>query len=237
MRVMVIVWVDNHGESMELVKTVIKPYSTEVVVSRSKFLAYIFPCSSIQLFDITLSKIKKEHPHATHHCYAFRIREQGLQERCQDDGEPSMTAGMPIMEVLKGNQITQCGIVVVRYFGGVKLGTGGLARAYGEAARLVIQEAGVATLDEAILLSFELDYSFHGKIEHFIAIYQIAVDVILYQEKINYSIIVAKHRKDIVKNELIEMTAGKVHINEGIELLGFFDKGMFIPFCDEYDAY
>jgi len=232
---MAIVWVSKYGDAMEMLKTVMKHCSLETVVSRSKFIAYIFPCSSIQVFEIILTKIKKEHPQATHHCYAYRIKEQGLQERCQDDGEPSMTAGMPMLEVLKGNHITQCGIVVVRYFGGVKLGTGGLARAYGDAARLVIQEAGLATLEEAVVLSFELDYTLSGKIDYFIATYQLAIDTILYQEKIIYRIITAKHRRDSIERELIEITAGKAIVTQEGELLGFFNKSTFTPFCDTYE--
>lgn len=109
----------------------------EIIVNRSRFICYLTPCSSIEASRLFIKEVQKIHPQASHHCYAY------LSERADssqyygfsDDGEPSGTAGRPMLSVLQGNGIGEICAVVVRYFGGTKLGTGGLQRAYGGSVR------------------------------------------------------------------------------------------------------
>ena len=109
----------------------------EIIVNKSRFICYLSPCTSVEAFKLFLKEVQQLHPQASHHCYAY------LSERAEssqhygfsDDGEPSGTAGRPMLSVLQGNSVGEICAIVVRYFGGTKLGTGGLQRAYGASVR------------------------------------------------------------------------------------------------------
>lgn len=112
----------------------------ETEEKKSRFLAFLVPIAN---FESRLKELRQEHRKASHHVTAFRhMMEDGrIEEGAKDDGEPAGTSGMPILKVMQGAELVDCGIIVVRYFGGTKLGTGGLARAYSKAAKVVIEEA------------------------------------------------------------------------------------------------
>lgn len=112
----------------------------------SKFISYLFPTSSKEHFEGKLDGIKSEYPDATHHCYAWRINPTNTEEFSQDDGEPSGTAGLPILNKLKSYDMINCGCVVVRYYGGTNLGTSGLIQAYGNSAELCLEKASLSTV-------------------------------------------------------------------------------------------
>ena len=107
-------------------------------IKKSKFIAMLFYVDNINCVKLILDKIKQEHSNATHICYAFVIIDDGIKEKAYDDGEPNGTAGKPILECIKKNNLVNTLIVVVRYFGGIKLGAGGLIRAYNQSAKGVI---------------------------------------------------------------------------------------------------
>ena len=111
----------------------------EYEIKKSKFIAMLFYTESSDEIKKIIEKIKKEHSNATHICYAFVILENGIKEKAFDDGEPSSTAGKPILECIKKNNLVNTLVVVVRYFGGIKLGAGGLIRAYASSAKFVIE--------------------------------------------------------------------------------------------------
>lgn len=112
----------------------------EIEIKKSKFIAQIFKINEINGVKKIISKIKEKNKKATHVCFAFRICENGTHEKAFDDGEPSGTAGKPILNVIQKRNLENVLIVVVRYFGGIKLGAGGLVRAYSKAASLVAEE-------------------------------------------------------------------------------------------------
>ncbi len=126
----------------------------------SKFIAYAFPIESIEDFEKRLSKLKKEHLKSRHHCYAYRLGIEGNPYRINDDGEPSGTAGKPIYGQLIKETLSDIAVVVVRYFGGTKLGTSGLIRAYKEATILALNEATVLTktITGTLLISFTYEH-------------------------------------------------------------------------------
>lgn len=127
-------------------KTVIKKTSSKFRDKGSKFLGYLFPCSSAEEFDDQLGRIKSKYPDATHHCYAWRIDPNDIEEFAQDDGEPGGTAGLPILNKLKSSDVVNAGCIVVRYYGGTNLGKSGLIQAYGHTAQLCIEKTSLATL-------------------------------------------------------------------------------------------
>ncbi len=124
----------------------------------SKFYAFVFPIDSEDDFKRELDKIKELHPQAGHHCYAFRIGINGEQYRYSDDGEPNNSAGKPMYGQLLSSEVTNIGAVVSRYFGGTKLGVGGLVSAYKEAVKLAIENTTVITTQ--VKRTFEITYTY-----------------------------------------------------------------------------
>ena len=122
-------------------KTITKTVQINFREKGSKFISYLFPANSVHEFDNKLDEIKSDHSTATHHCYGWRLHPNNIEEFAQDDGEPSGTAGLPILNKLKSYAIVNCGCVVVRYYGGTKLGKSGLIQAYGHSAELCLQKA------------------------------------------------------------------------------------------------
>lgn len=140
-------------------QTVLTPHIFEEVIKKSRFIGAIFPCESEQAAMRELKKLHELHPHASHIVFAYRLKtENGMVYRFHDAGEPTGTAGKPIFQHLEGKDIVNALIIVVRYFGGVKLGAGGLTRAYGNTARQVIEAAHLQPYIEMAMLNFTLGY-------------------------------------------------------------------------------
>lgn len=148
-------------------KTLSAPCFTETEEKKSRFLAYLFPFDA---YPHELEKLRKEHPKANHHVSAFRYYdvEKRLNEGAKDDGEPSGSAGMPALKVLQGEELVNICVIIVRYFGGIKLGTGGMARAYSAATKAVIENASLE--DFHFLKSTTLSASFErtSELERFL---------------------------------------------------------------------
>ncbi|MCF7970171.1 MAG: IMPACT family protein [Methylococcaceae bacterium] len=141
------------------------PAVTEEVIKKSRFLGFIYPCLSEDSTLAYLHDLRNEHSGANHIVFAYRIRtDQGIVCRFYDAGEPSGTAGKPIYQYIEGNDLINVLIVVVRYFGGIKLGAGGLTRAYGNTAKQVIEVADITEFIELASLHFTLDYK---DLQHF----------------------------------------------------------------------
>lgn len=140
----------------DLYKTIEEAVEVTMRERSSKFLSFIYPVQNEEQIREVLDKLRKRYFDATHHCYAWRLGPRGEQFRANDDGEPSGTAGKPILGQLLSNEITDCLIVVVRYFGGTKLGVPGLIAAYKEAAANAIEEAHVIekTVDRHLTVDF-----------------------------------------------------------------------------------
>lgn len=125
----------------------------------SKFLGFALPVNSEENLKIELGKIRSLHPKATHHCYAFRLGISGENYRANDDGEPSGSAGLPIYNQLLANQITNILVVVVRYYGGTKLGVSGLVKAYKECAKLTLEQAEIITKELETEVKIKFGYA------------------------------------------------------------------------------
>lgn len=140
---------------------VAKPSHVEYEIKKSRFIGAIYACGNEHAALNHLRKLASQHPNANHLAFAWRIRQADgfINERCHDAGEPSGSAGRPILAPLEGSAIINAVVGVIRYFGGVKLGTGGLARAYGATAKLAIDEATLLPWVEMSLLKLNIDYS------------------------------------------------------------------------------
>lgn len=140
--------------------------SHEIVIQKSRFIGHVKRVETEEEAISFVQKIKKEHKDATHNCSAYMIGEHDLIQKASDDGEPSGTAGVPILEVLKKKGLKDTAVVVTRYFGGIKLGAGGLIRAYSGSASQSIDEIGVVKRQLMQLAEIHIDYTLLGKVEN-----------------------------------------------------------------------
>lgn len=138
--------------------SIINQTKSNYKVKGSKFIGYFCPCKSLDDIEKTLIEIKSEHPTATHHCYAYRINPEKTVEFAQDDGEPSGTAGVPILNALKSAEAVNTLLVVVRYYGGTNLGKGGLISAYKTTAELAIEKAELKSI--VPVFTYRLEYKY-----------------------------------------------------------------------------
>ena len=127
----------------------------EIEIRKSKFLAFSFSIHSISEVEQTIKNLQQKYSDATHVCYAYKI---GGQEKASDDGEPQGTAGKPILDCIKKKNLSNCMVVVVRYFGGIKLGAGGLVRAYSNSAKQVLDISEIAEKQACNKIQFEVDF-------------------------------------------------------------------------------
>lgn len=134
--------------------------TAETSVKHSKFIAFCSRVTSDDEAEAFVKSIKRRYTDATHAPYAYVLGERSDKSRASDDGEPSGTSGVPILETIKNNGLTNTVVVVVRYFGGIKLGTGGLARAYSDAALAALTQAGKTAFDKCAVCTFSCDYTF-----------------------------------------------------------------------------
>lgn len=143
-----------------------KEYIRQMEIEKSRFITYAKRIFSEEEAKNYLNEIKKLHPNATHHCYAFVIGANHEQQRSNDDGEPSGTAGVPMLEALRLSGIHDCIVITVRYFGGIKLGAGGLVRAYSSSVSLCLQEAPKVELCEMFEYTISFGYEWINKIDY-----------------------------------------------------------------------
>ena len=132
-----------------------KSLENTIIIKKSKFITKLYKINNIEEINNILDKLKKEYKDSTHICYAYIIN--GL-EKCSDDGEPSGTAGLPILNILKKNNLTNIFAVVIRYFGGIKLGAGGLVRAYSNSVNDTLKLTDIIELEEGYLIELEFNY-------------------------------------------------------------------------------
>ncbi len=150
---------------MQNYKTVVKSVTTEFVEKKSRFLASVSPVQNEAEALAFLAQVRAKHREARHNVYAYLCRENNIS-RFSDDGEPSGTAGLPVLNVLTKQGITDVCVVVTRYFGGILLGAGGLARAYGKSAADGVLAAGLCEMIDSSLFSVTVEYPLLGKIQH-----------------------------------------------------------------------
>lgn len=144
--------------------TITKEVENIYVEKKSKFIAYVFPIKDEYDFKETLDDIKKVHPKANHHCWAYILGEKYEIEKYSDDGEPAGAAGLPILGQLKSKKLTYCACVVVRFFGGIKLGKGGMIKAYKEAAKQSIECANMIQKEICIEYVLEVKYPYMNRV-------------------------------------------------------------------------
>ncbi|HHT19933.1 MAG TPA: YigZ family protein [Tissierellia bacterium] len=188
-------------------KTITRPFESEIVIQKSRFLAFLEPMTTLAELEERQKELRKLHRKANHVCYAYRFGLSRPEGHFSDDGEPSQTAGLPMYQVLEGEDITDAALFVVRYFGGIKLGTGGLVRAYSGAAKAVIDRADFQTILKRNKLELNYDYSYHNQVQNLL-VDQPSQEP-RYLEDITWQVYVADDR---LIDQLIELSNGTINI-------------------------
>ncbi|MFJ7669500.1 YigZ family protein [Lysinibacillus sp. NPDC097195] len=195
---------------------------SEIIISKSRFLTYIERAETEEDAMMFIERIKKMHHNATHNCSAYIIGEHDHIQKANDDGEPSGTAGVPMLEVLKKQGLKDTVVVVTRYFGGIKLGGGGLIRAYGKATTEGLLAAQVVERKLHHLMKIEIDYTWLGKVENELRNSIYSLEEIRYLEGVEIVVSVLKEQEEQFKNWMTELTNGQAIIT--------FESAQFIEF-------
>ena len=183
-------------------------------IKKSRFICHIKRVTTEDEARNFIQAVKKEHYKATHNCSAFILGERSEMKRSSDDGEPSGTAGVPMLGVLENHQLTNVCAVVTRYFGGIKLGAGGLIRAYAGSVALAIKDIGVVHIKEQLGLRLTLSYSQYQELPNFLKAKQLQEQDTAFTDQVQTTIFVDKDDKDSVIESLIELFNGKIDIVE-----------------------
>lgn len=212
----------NHKEEkFPSYKIVYRAGEGEIVEKKSRFIASVAPVENEQEAAAFIESVKKKYYDARHNCPAFIIGKNRELTRCSDDGEPSGTAGKPILEVLMGAGVTNTAIVVTRYFGGTLLGTGGLVRAYTQAAQAGLANAGIGTVRYGAQISIKTDYTDLGKIQYFLGNREIPIKDSVYTDKVELTIQIPMENADRLFKELTENTSGRA-------VMEILEKGYYL---------
>lgn len=167
-------------------KTVEKETVIEFEEKKSKFIGYIKPVSTVEKAEKFIASIREIHPNATHNVPLYRVVEEGQEYfKYNDDGEPTNTAGKPMAEILNILDVYNVAIVATRYFGGIKLGAGGLIRNYAKTAKIAVNEAGIVEYKEKSLFIIDYDYEYTGEVESFLNMYKKEFEIEIVEK--NYS--------------------------------------------------
>ena len=201
----------------------------QIIEKKSRFIAQVQPVNTEEEALDFITGVKKKYWDARHNCYAFTIGDRFELTRSSDDGEPSGTAGKPILEILLKEEIHNCAIVVTRYFGGTLLGTGGLIRAYQAAALEGLKASTIGVKHRGFLYTVQCDYNSFGRIQHLFSDKEISPLSIRYTDTVSCDLALTKEQGDILLPALTEITAGRAVIDrlDEAEFL-LTDKGVLL---------
>ncbi len=190
--------------------TILKEGASEVIDRKSRFIGVAAPCQTEQEALDLIAREKKRYPDARHHVYAYLLRENNIR-RYSDDGEPSGTAGMPVLDVIQKSGLSDICIVVTRYFGGTLLGTGGLVHAYGRSATEAATNAGICKMTLCTVFSASCDYTLSGKLLYYLENSDCIILSKDFLNNVTFTCAVQDFEK--MKKDIIETTAGRSKIS------------------------
>ena len=183
-------------------------------IKKSRFICHAKRVYSEEEARDFITAIKKEHYKATHNCSAFIIGERSEIKRTSDDGEPSGTAGVPMLGVLENHNLTNVCVVVTRYFGGIKLGAGGLIRAYAGSVALAIKEIGIIEIKEQAGIAIQMSYAQYQEYSNFLKEHDLTELETNFTDQVDTMIYVNKEEKENIKAALVEFFNGKVTLTD-----------------------
>lgn len=196
-------------------KTIKENISAEIVEKKSKFIANVFYVESVEEAEEIIRKVKKEHKEARHNCFAFSVfTKEGITNRFSDDGEPSGTAGSPMLNIITSKNITNVLVVVTRYFGGILLGTGGLVRAYTGAFQEALQKVEIIEKEVGKYVKVVTNYQDLEKFKYYLEQNDIDVRNIEYTENVDVYIDITDEKLEKLKENLNDLNFNVFNIEE-----------------------
>ena len=187
----------------------------EIIIQKSRFIAHIKRAETEGEAQEFIQTLKKKYWDATHNCSAYLIGENDHIQKANDDGEPSGTAGVPILEVLKKKKLKDTVVVITRYFGGIKLGAGGLIRAYGKATSEGLETAGIVERRLVQVIHVKIDYTWLGKVEKELRESEYIIKEIHYLDFVEVEVYVNEDQVSVFVDWLIELTNGQANLKKG----------------------
>ena len=205
-------------------KTVKLTTSDSFEEKKSEFIGYIKRVTTEEEAKEFITEIKSKHKDARHNCWAYIIGQNKNIQRYSDDGEPQGTAGIPILEVMKKSDITDCAVVVTRYFGGILLGTGGLTRAYTKGASIALKAGGVVEKVQGVDVALHLDYDMIGKVQYVCGQNNWHIEDTEYTDKVIVHILAEVSVSEVIKKEMTEVSNGKITVEKSDEDIYFKEE-------------
>lgn len=209
-------------------KIVYKPGTGEIVEKKSRFIANVYNIDKEEQVSSYINVIKKKYWDARHNCFAFVLGDNNQIQRCSDDGEPTGTAGKPILDVILRSEIHNCLIIVTRYFGGTLLGTGGLVRAYAQASKIALANSTILEKKFGNILKIVTDYNGLGKVRYIAGQMNLDILEIEYSDIVSITLVISVHIIDKFEKKITESLAGKVVLEYAGEQCFAYDNGEFI---------
>ncbi|HOK43684.1 MAG TPA: YigZ family protein [Thermoclostridium caenicola] len=203
------------GQGMRMQKEYRTVYQEATFIyeeKRSRFIARVLPVRTEEEAIGFINRVRSESRDATHHCYAYYIEGDTTYQRYSDDGEPAGTAGIPILEVIKKRQLVNIVIVVVRYFGGILLGAGGLVRAYGKAAAGGVLEAREIRVKSCVEAKIYVEYHLSGKLQNMLLSEGFILGGTEYSDRVTFKVLIDENQKGNLEEKVSEITGGKACI-------------------------
>lgn len=196
--------------ALKAYKTLLKQSEDSFVIHKSRFIGHGCPCETEEAALAFLAEIREKHRDANHNCYAYIIGPNMGVMRYSDDGEPGGTAGMPIIEVMKARGVTNCAVVVTRYFGGILLGAGGLVRAYSQGAAAALNACGVGVMHPTARYLMEIPYPMLSRMDYFLKDQPVLVEDKGYTDVISYTFVIRVADEEGFLAQLTDMSEGRV---------------------------
>lgn len=198
---------------MKEYKTVEFENSDDFVEKKSRFIGYVKPVKTSDEALEFINKIKSKHWDATHNVYAYVLKENNIQ-RYSDDGEPSGTAGVPVLDVILKNGLVDVCVVVTRYFGGILLGSGGLVRAYSHGSKIALESGNIITMAPCKILSVKVDYSFYERMNILLSEFNANIEETLFEESVKITFSLKEDKVTLLSEKLTEQSNGKYVLTE-----------------------
>ncbi len=198
---------------MKEYKTVEFENSDDFVEKKSRFIGYVKPVKTSDEALEFINKIKSKHWDATHNVYAYVLKENNIQ-RYSDDGEPSGTAGVPVLDVILKNGLVDVCVVVTRYFGGILLGAGGLVRAYSHGSKIALESGNIITMAQCKILSVKVDYSFYERMNILLSEFNANIEETLFEESVKMTFSLKEDKVTLLSEKLTEQSNGKYVLTE-----------------------
>jgi len=200
---------------IETYRTIEKSGQNEILIERSRFIGYCMPVDTEEAAIKFIKEIKSKHWDATHNVHGYVIGDNNEIQRYSDDGEPSGTAGIPVLEVIKKENLRYAAVVVTRYFGGIKLGAGGLVRAYTKGAKIALDAGGIITKILAKIICITVAYPLLGKLQNELMQRGHTVKEILYDEQVHFLVYLSLEDAANFKAWIIDLTNDQCRLSEG----------------------